>query len=167
MGSLIPGFHPQTYFFFSLGAYLGIAKLNFVEKLKTHSVLVSTLTIILYIYLEFIGLFTVSLYPVFRIAGAASIFLVAFCLYLKTQYQFPAFIQNSSFVIYSSFYFIGLPLANKVVGIVVSDTSYYSLSLKYILDGVVATVIGIGIYNTARLLPNWMQIVISGHKNIS
>ena len=155
--AFIPGLSAYAVYFFSLGAFFGIRKMDFVDMAKRAEPPVYVLSVCLGVamMLTYRTAIFSSLMLCFRIVGAFAAFALASRILSATSRRLPRLVVQSSYFIY---------LAHYVLFLSFIDTAFFHLfgistvsySVHYLLCPLVKVVLLVGVYIVyARIFMCW------------
>lgn len=156
----IPGFSAEGIFYFTLGAYCSIFKINMIEKLKTYN---KTL-IISYLLLLTLGFFSddVHLFRLMVMNGAAAILLLAFYFTEIKKTKIPKTLTASTFFIYV-FHMIPLGLIKKSLLAFHTPQNNLDMMAIYLFCALLTITTSIIINKIMKLiLPRFTAIICGG-----
>lgn len=145
--AFIPGLSAYAVYFFTLGAFLSVHNLDFVETMKRYELPSYILSVILAIAImcTYHTLIFSSLMLAFRITGAISVFCLA--SHISPKGQSP--LCDSAYFIYLAHYVFFMSFIDETY-FALFGTSTASLSVHYLLCPLIKVTIFVGIYQLYR-----------------
>ena len=156
----VPGLSMYAVYFFCLGAFFGIRKLDIVEAMRHFE----TPAYIMFVMLGIVMMFTYhtvvfsSFMLVFRLVSVVVVFSFGHRILSKTDRRIPGMICRSSYFIYLSHYVIFLSFLDSAF-FHLAGTSGLGMSLHYLICPVVKIIVLVGTYIVLlHILNKIMQI---------
>lgn len=157
--AFIPGLSAYAVYFFTLGAFLGIRKMDIVETCMRYEKLCYLFTAVLGLAMIFAFRTPVfsSLMLCFRLAGVAAIFCLANRLLLRSPKRIPQMACDASYFVY---------LAHYVFFFAFIDTAFFSLfgistpsiCIHYLACPLLKAAILVGLYMLYRFVVNSVKM---------
>lgn len=157
--AFIPGLSAYAVYFFTLGAFLGIRKMDIVETCMRYEKLCYLFTAVLGLAMIFAFRTPVfsSLMLCFRLAGVAAIFCLANRLLLRSPKRIPQMACDASYFVY---------LAHYVFFFAFIDTAFFSLfgtsspsmCIHYLVCPLIKAVILVGLYALYRFIVSTFRL---------
>lgn len=151
--AFIPGFSAYAVFFFTLGAFLSIRKMDLVENLKQFewpaygfSVILGVAMMITYSTPVFSFLMLC-----FRLTGAIAVFCLATRILILTKGRISSVVCDSAYFIYLAHYVFFFSFIDTAF-FAIFGTSILALSIHYLLCPLIKVVIFVGVYFIYRIL---------------
>ena len=157
--AFIPGLSAYAVFFFTLGAFWGIRKMDLVEKLKQFewpAYLLSVLFAISMLLTYSTPVFS-SLMLCFRLTGAIAVFCLASRILSATDKRLPLVVCKSSYFIYLAHYVFFFSFID-IAFFAIFDTSISSMSIHYLLCPLIKVAIFVGVYFIYRILCSFIFV---------
>ena len=154
--AFIPGLSAYAVFFFTLGAFLSIHKINLVENLKRFewpAYLLSVLFAISMLLTYNTPVFS-SLMLCFRITGAIAVFCLATRILTSTKGRISSVVCDSAYFIYLAHYVFFFSFIDTAF-FSIFGTSISTLSIHYLLCPLIKVVIFACVYFVYRILCNF------------
>ena len=177
---LIPGLNISAWFFFSIGAYFAIYKINIIQWVRKYAIIFLPLSIVLLtasiIYDGSNTIIGQQILPLYVCSGVPSIIYIASVCLSKFQIQPSKFLVSSCFFIYALhgviLPYIGVPLhyvSQKVGNLLLRITgesalSYPSQFVVYILSPFITILICLIVLSIGRRLFPRLTLLFSGNK---
>lgn len=155
----ITGFRIDAFFFFTLGAYFSITKKNFVELVKSRTILLG----ILYLIFVTITFYAKSYEWVVYVKRMSILFGVAFAIALsavyieKGKWKVNALLVESSFFIYA-YHVIALPIIQRILLFIIPCTTDIRATFLYFLWATTVIIVGVVLY---YFLKKWLPRITS------
>ena len=172
--TLIPGFHINAFFFFTLGAYFALNRLNIIFLVnKYRSFLIIVCFILLILMTIFNGGYTVigqNIYPFFILTGVFTSFLIGSICILKFNIRPNKSLVSSCFFIYA-FHTVTIPsvgsplgISKKIMCYVVPGSSVIKDILCFLFSPFVTVLICVFVLVIARRFLPQLTLFFSGNK---
>lgn len=159
---LITGFNITALFFFSLGAYCSIFKINFAEKLKSHTKLLGSTYIITIIPILIMQ--DPNLNPLRRVGillGMAFTISLSSRFISNGKWRINKFLSESSFFIFA-YHIIALIIIRSVIVDKAFKTDIMCTVQYFVLSGVIVITGLLFYYLLKRFLPRFTSIITGG-----
>jgi len=164
--SRIPGFSSVAVFFFSVGAYFSINKLNLVSEFRKFS----TLSFIVYPVLAIIDLLTTKedvhidwIHKAGILAGIVMIFNLVSILLEKNKIKNNTFLGAASFFVFALHQPVLLESVRKILFSILLPNNSLLLILTYLLTVVIVIFFSLILYYFLRkYLPEMTRIITGG-----
>ena len=157
--AFIPGLSAYAVFFFTIGAFLSIRKMDLVENLKRiewpaygFSVILGVAMMITYSTPVFS-----SLMLCFRLTGAIAVFCLASRILSATDKRLPLVVCKSSYFIYLAHYVFFFSFID-IAFFTICGTSISALSIHYLLCPLIKVVIFVCVYFIYRILCSFIFV---------
>lgn len=172
--TLLPGFHIAAFFFFTIGAYFALNKINivlFADKYKHLFIPLSTiLLIIITIYDGANTIIGQNIYPLFICCGVFTAFYIASICIAKFNVKPNKFLISSCFFVYAfhgvCLPMIGTPLSfiQKILHIVIPGKTGLEEGICYLLSPFITALLCILVLVVARRIQPRTALLFSGYK---
>lgn len=151
--AFIPGISAYAVFFFTIGAFLSIRKMDLVESLIRFERPVYGLSIffVIAMLLTYGTPVFSSLMLCFRLTGAVAVFCLASRILSRTNRRLPAFVCDSAYFIFLAHYVFFFSLIDTVF-FTLFGTSMIALSLHYMITPLLKISVLVGVYTLYRAL---------------
>lgn len=151
--AFIPGLSAYAVFFFTLGAFLSIRKMDLVENFKRFEWPAYGFSIILGVAMMITYSTSVfsSLMLCFRLTGAIAVFCLATRILSSTNRCLPSLVCESVYFIYLAHYVFFFSFIDTAF-FTICETSISALSIHYLLCPLIKVVIFVGVYFIYRIL---------------
>ena len=149
--AFIPGLSAYAIYFFTLGAFLSIRKVDLVGAMKRVEVPAYILSVIFGLAMLFTyhtPIFS-SLMLCFRMTGAVSVFSIASRCLSSTSFRVPLLVSDSAFFIYLAHFVFFFSFIDEAFFAFMGNSTL-SLSFHYLLCPLVKVAILVTIYTTYR-----------------
>lgn len=164
------GFSVTAIFFFSIGAYFSIYKMNIINelaKLKNISYVISFSLLILLVYLN--GRYSLLggyIYPFYIIVGVIAVINVVAALE-KREKLFNLKWSDATFFIYAFHGLIGLTIAEVILGIIFStdNNCWWCIIIHYLLKPILTVCICLMVYDLMRKsVPRFLNVLTGNRR---
>ena len=163
--AFIPGLSAYAVFFFTLGAFLSIRKMDLVENLKQFEWPAYGLSVILGVAMMITYSTPVfsSLMLCFRLTGAIAVFCLATRILSATDKRLPSAVCKSTYFIYLAHYVFFFSFIDTAF-FSLFDTSFPALSLHYLLVPLIKVTILTTIYIFIYRLKRELMPTVKGNR---
>jgi Acyltransferase family. len=160
----IPGFGISAFFFFSLGAYFSLNKLNFVEVFRKYRSMFYSISLILLLIAIWyngestsIGYYAKRLYILFGVPAVVCLFSE---FIIKDRIKPSKFLANSSFFIFALHMLIILPYTMAIINKLLPSNLPIVMIIKYFSYSIITVIICLLIYGLMRkIMPKTLSIL--------
>lgn len=154
--AFIPGLSAYAVFFFTLGAFLSIRKMNLVKNLKRYEWPAYGLSVILGVAMMITYSTPVfsSLMLCFRLTGTIAVFCLATRILTSTKGRISSVVCDSAYFIYLAHYVFFFSFIDTAF-FAIFGTSISALSIHYLLCPLIKVVIFVCVYFVYRILCNF------------
>lgn len=168
-----PGFTATTFFWFSLGAYFSINRMNMIDtiyKWRIPSYTISVLTLLPLVWFNgrkgdgiTANVILQTLYPFYVIASSLSVVCIGKYLVERKIRIYPQLAKASFFVFLSHIFILGN--VGRVINKCIPFDNYAVIALKYIATPIVTTLVCLVIYWTMdKYFPKLLSILTGSRK---
>ena len=150
--AFVPGLSAYGVFFFTLGSFLGIRKMDLVKTMLRFErpAYVLSFLLVFAMMLTYRSVAFSSVMLCFRIVGAVAVFCLAYRIFASTNGRLPAVVCDSSYFIYLAHFVFFMSFADDLIFWIMGSQDTFALSVHYLLAPLLKVAVLVAVYAVYR-----------------